>query len=95
MRKLHLCFNTMRFRVIAFATAAAALMAGCTDGYDDSKLVDRLDGYEKRISDLENASKQLDAQIKAGALISGVNAIEGGWRIDFTGGTTPSIEIVS
>jgi outer membrane murein-binding lipoprotein Lpp len=84
--------KTKRFLFTALA-AAAVLFAGC-DKYDDSALRDKLDDHEQRITDLESAVEALEGQIEAGALISGVAPVEGGWRISFTGGDKPYIDIL-
>ncbi|MDR2911600.1 MAG: hypothetical protein LBV47_09630 [Bacteroidales bacterium] len=77
--------KTIGFLLISFA-AIAMMFTGCNK-YDDSDI-------REKIASLESATKQFDAQVKAGALISSVTAIESGWRISFTGGTTSYIDIL-
>jgi hypothetical protein len=72
--------KTLKFLLLASAALAVTLV-GC-DKYDDTEL-------RNQITSLENTVKLLDTQIKAGALISSVTAIEGGWRVSFTGSATP------
>jgi hypothetical protein len=60
-------------------------------------LQERIDDHEERIENLEDAVAALENQIKAGAMISSVDPLPDGkgWRITFTGGTLPSIDILN
>ncbi|MDR2928072.1 MAG: fibrobacter succinogenes major paralogous domain-containing protein [Cytophagaceae bacterium] len=82
------------FRFLLFSFAVfSVIFTGCQD-YDDSDIRKTITDHENRIADLESAVQQLDAQLKAGALISSVTEIDGGWHIEFTGGTIPAIDII-
>ncbi|MDR2910249.1 MAG: leucine-rich repeat protein [Bacteroidales bacterium] len=86
-------------RKLFFFTALAAftMLAGCRK-YNDSELRGRLDDHEQRLALLEDAVKTLKAQIEAGAMIKSVTPITtgaGGWRIEFTGGSRSSIDIMN
>ncbi|MDR2882195.1 MAG: leucine-rich repeat domain-containing protein [Alistipes sp.] len=91
-------FRTKARAAVAVICAAAAMtFAGCRK-YDDSAVNNRLDKHERRLAALESAVAALDAQIKSGAMIKSVTPIAeapGGWRIEFTGGTPSTIDIMN
>jgi outer membrane murein-binding lipoprotein Lpp len=87
-------FRTKARAAAAVLLTAAAMLAGCGK-YDDSGVRRDIDDLKDRVTTLESAVAALDAQIEAGAMIKSVTPIAeapGGWRIEFTGGSTPGID---
>lgn len=85
--------RTIKLLLLSFS-AAAVLFTGCKR-YDDSDLREKVENHEQRIVSLEDAVASLQTQMEAGAMIRSVTALEDGdgWRIEFTGGSTPYIDI--
>ncbi|MDR2936250.1 MAG: hypothetical protein LBU80_02780 [Rikenellaceae bacterium] len=83
-------FGTKARAAAAVLLATATMFSGCKK-YDDSDVRDQLKGHEDRLTTLED-------RIESGALIKSVTPITeapGGWRIEFTGGTPSSIDIMN
>jgi hypothetical protein len=82
---------------MAIAVLSLATFAACRK-YNDGDLRNRIDGHEQRLAALESAVDELKARLDAGAMIKSVTPIAaapGGWRIEFTGGSPSSIDIMN
>lgn len=73
--------------------ALTALFSRCVRE-DVCDLCDELSALERRVTDLESATTQLEEMIRKGVLIQSVTEIENGWRITFTGGEPRYIDIL-
>jgi len=60
---------------ILLAFAAALLLVGCAKEYDDSTLKARIDGLEKRVSDLEGSITAIQTAVGDGVLVAKVQEL--------------------
>ena len=75
------------FKALFLALTVGILITSCTDPYDDSAIQTRLDNHETRISDLEKACSQMNANISA--LSQVINALKNN---DFITSVEPIME---
>ena len=76
--------------ILYMAITVVVMISGCTkDIKNDIK------DLQQRVTTLENADNLLRQQFNAGVLVSSVTPLanNAGWKIEFTGGSMPSIEI--
>ena len=81
--------KNFRRAVTVMAMAAVTLLSGCHKGMkDDIKELDN------RVTALEELTRALDAQLKAGALLSSATPLAGnsGWTLTFSNGTVVTVE---
>lgn len=76
--------NTGTMKRFLFLSFAVVLLFGCGGDYDDSALLDRMNGLEERVAKLEELCKQLNADVAALQ-----NLLEAVQASDFVTGITP------